>query len=291
MGRRFCQFAQSAFELPVADAGDCHSDGQEQGALITFVRGFGQNGISRGPSTTSALDSLLCGERRRQTEGARVNRRKFLVGAMATVGGAFHPALGYGAALDFEDGWSSLTFRNIAPTRFLSQGTRLNIEAEQSASVIYRLLGPEQQTASRAEWSWRVSRSVPATDLSRKGGDDRNIAVYFVFMEARAAARLRPDVRLTSLLANRSARIMISVWGGSHQIGAALASPYTRGRGYSVIARQAGTGEFSERLELRALYAQLFGEEPQALVGLAVSSDSDDTKSLVQAEISQFVLS
>ncbi|WP_161555799.1 DUF3047 domain-containing protein [Mangrovicoccus ximenensis] len=135
----------------------------------------------------------------------------------------------------FGGSWRPLTFPRLDPTRYGLEGSSLQIEADASSSLIY-LPAPESTRGARsASWSWSVSRSVPPTDLARKGGDDRNISLYFVFMDAASAARLSPDTPPQRLLRNRSARVLIYVWGGAHPPGSRLPSPYLRGRGVTIV--------------------------------------------------------
>jgi hypothetical protein len=126
---------------------------------------------------------------------------------------------------------------------------------------------------------------VPATNLAQKGGDDRNVSVYFVFLpEASAAASEGANIR--SLLGNDEVRIIQYAWGGHHARGQVIPSPYgPPGQGVTIALRQAGTGSHSESVDLTADYAAAFGGTPGALVGLAVSADSDDTDSVIRAAL------
>ena len=126
---------------------------------------------------------------------------------------------------------------------------------------------------------------MPATDLSRKGGDDRNLALYFIFLPETAAQSAR-NAGVRALLDNPDVRVLMYIWGGSHSAGQIVPSPYLGARGRSVILRPAGTGSASERVNLAQDHQRAFGEAAQTLVGLAVSSDSDDTKTRVAASIS-----
>ncbi len=221
-----------------------------------------------------------------------MHRRDVLLGLSAAAASAalpLRPARALGLQ-PFDRGWQALTFRSIPPTQYALGGARLGIVAEQSSSLIYRSVAPEAQGTATARWGWSVSESVPGTDLSRRGGDDRNLSVYFVMMDADSAARVAPDTSLTRLMANRSARILIYVWGGNHAPGSIIESPYTRGRGVSVIRRAAGTGSHAEAVDLQADHRRAFGTGYEALVGLAVSSDSDDTGSVVRAELRDLTL-
>ncbi len=218
-----------------------------------------------------------------------LNRRNFLIGGAAVF--LARPASAAPISIPFDSSWRSLTFRRLAETTYRPQGNGLGILARESSSVFYRSLPAQAQTLTQAAWAWSVERSVPPTDLSRKGGDDRNIALYFVFMDADAADRVSPDTSLTRLMGNRAARILIYAWGGAHRQGATIPSPYLRGRGSTVVLRSAGTGAHLERVDLFADHARVFGARPERVVGVAVSSDSDDTGSLVEARLSDLVLS
>jgi hypothetical protein len=130
---------------------------------------------------------------------------------------------------------------------------------------------------------------VPATDLRLKGGDDRNLAVYFVFLpEAEARASGRDGIR--RLLEAEAARVLVYVWGGTDGQPRLQDSPYLGARGKTVALRAAGTGTMRETVDLAADHRAAFGSAPGALVGIAVSADSDDTASAIRAEIGDLVL-
>lgn len=222
-----------------------------------------------------------------------MQRRSFLVAGMATlaVAGAAGIARAQGATpVPFDAAWRSAGFPRLAATRYVLGGTTLSITGDASSSLIYRAVPDTARAARSARWSWAVTQSVPPTDLARKGGDDRNISVYFVFMDADAAARLSPDTAPQRLLTSRSARTLIYVWGGNHAPGAVLPSPYLRGRGVTVALRPAGTGAAAVAVDLASDHARAFGDPPEVLVGLAVSADSDNTGSQLRATLSDLTL-
>ena len=65
-----------------------------------------------------------------------------------------------------------------------------------------------------------------------------------------------------------------------------LSSPYLGARGKTIVRRPSGTGSFRETVDLAGDYTRAFGGAAGALVGLAVSADSDDTNSTIRGEIS-----
>lgn len=114
--------------------------------------------------------------------------------------------------------------------------------------------------------------------------------LYFVFVPANLAPSLEGK-NIRSLLGNKDVRIIQYAWGGNAKRGQIIPSPYgPKGQGVTIALRQAGTGSHSESVDLTADYAWAFGGTKGALVGLAVSGDSDDTKSVIRASIGSLTL-
>jgi len=215
-----------------------------------------------------------------------------LAAALGTAGlpaGATGP-VAFGPDLRAE-GWDVLTFRGRSPVDYRAEGTAgLAIRADGAVSVIYRPLLPAFADAGSAAWRWRVDAGPPPTDLARRGGEDRAIALYFLFADDAAAAR-RPPSSLRAAL--RRGRALVYVWGGEGPARSAVASPHMAGRGTLVQQRPAdsATGAWiAERVDLRADFRRSFGRDPGPLVAVAVSSDSDDTGTATRARIADLVL-
>ncbi|PPB80922.1 Protein of unknown function (DUF3047) [Albidovulum inexpectatum] len=194
------------------------------------------------------------------------------------------------APVSFDAGWKEQKFRLFSSNTYKARGARLDVISDGTVSMLWRPVDRADWSARRASWRWNVTRSVPATDLTRKGGDDRNLALYFVFLPQAEAERLAGSGSIRSLLQNPEARVLVYVWGGAHRRGQILPSPYLDRRGKTVILRSSGTGSHAESVDLAADHARAFGTPPGALVGLAVSADSDDTASAIRATIEQLEL-
>lgn len=197
-----------------------------------------------------------------------------------------------GAALagpvSFSSGWNEQRVQLFRSNSY-SFGAQLGIQSDDAVSLAWTRLPTSEWGARGASWQWQVAQSVPATDLGRKGGDDRNISIYFVFLPESEAQRLSGQ-GIRSLLNNETVRVLQYAWGGNHGRGQVLASPYAGSQGATVVLRNAGTGAHSENVDLARDYQRAFGGTPGALVGLAVSADSDDTDSVVSASIANMVL-
>ena len=188
----------------------------------------------------------------------------------------------------FDSGWAEQRLRLFSSNDY-AFGTKLGIVSDGAVSLAWTRVPTSDWDSTGASWSWQVDQSVPVTDLRLKGGDDRNISIYFVFLPQDEADALA-GANIRRLMGNGSVRILQYAWGGNHGRGEILASPYAPGQGVTVALRQAGTGAFEERVDLAADFRAAFGTETGALVGLAVSADSDDTDSIIRASVMSMVL-
>ncbi len=187
--------------------------------------------------------------------------------------------------VSFGGNWNEQRLQLFNSNDYSFNGGSMGIASDGGVSLAWSRTGRGDWGARSASWNWSVDQSVPATDLSRKGGDDRNISIYFVFLPE-AVANQMEGANIRQLNNNPNVRILQYVWGGNHPRGAVQQSPYAPGQGANVILRQAGTGSNSETVDLARDFATAFGGTPGALVGIAVSADSDDTNSSVRASIS-----
>ncbi len=205
--------------------------------------------------------------------------------SLMTLAALFVASAASAAPVAFDSGWKQQKFSLFSQNQYGYQGNTLTVKSDGSVSLTYKPLPQSAWSASGASWSWSVGKGVPATDLARKGGDDRNLALYFVFLpEDQARALQGASVR--KLLGENAVRVLVYTWGGAAGRGTFLYSPYLGPRGKTVILRAAGTGQASETVNLSNDYGKAFGGQPGALVGIAVSADSDDTDSMIDARIS-----
>jgi len=206
----------------------------------------------------------------------------FLV-ALTTQPGSARPVL-------FSDKWKTLNFFSIPATKYNMKGQSVDITANKSSSVAYKSLKQSDWDSTRASWRWSTTKSVPPTNLGKKGTDDRNIALYFVFLDKKTARRIGRTASITKLLRAKNARILTYVFGGNRPRNSFQTNPYLGGRGMIIVKRPAKPGSFSERVDLAADYRRAFRSTPGALVGVALAADSDGTKSAVMARVQGLVV-
>ena len=65
-----------------------------------------------------------------------------------------------------------------------------------------------------------------------------------------------------------------------------MPSPYLEVFGKSIILQRASIGRAIEQVNLANDFRRAFGHNPEKLVGIAISADSDDTRSTIISSIS-----
>lgn len=203
------------------------------------------------------------------------------LGGLVAIAVAASPTLA--EPIRFDQGWREQGFFRLWTNRYTYSQNRLDIVSDGTVSLVWRKVEASEATARAATWRWQVKEGVSATDLSQKGADDRNIAVYFVFVDKDTAHNLKRNTA-RKLLKHPNTRGLVYVWGGDQDVGTFQQSPY-HPKLVTRILREAGTGSFRENVDLAADYRTAFGEPIGALVGLGISSDSDDTEGRIVASV------
>lgn len=199
------------------------------------------------------------------------------------------PGFATAGPISFDGSWKDVTFRRYDPTTYTKRGGSLAISGTGTSSMIYKILSDADRDAMRAAWTWSAGKTVPATDLSQKGGEDRNLALYFVFTDPSTAKKITPSSRPSRLLGRKS-RILVYAWGDNRSRGTVVRNPYDASRGAIYLLRPSGTGSFDENRDLAADYKAAFGEDPGKLVGVAIAADSDDTGSELSSTLANLTL-
>lgn len=185
-----------------------------------------------------------------------------------------------------EGGWSGIPRARLTPTG----DDAVAITSRGQGGFVWRY---ERRPAECLSWRWRVDHGTPPTRLDRRGGDDRSIAVTIGFAgwPDRASAWQRTQHAVAQ--ANAGGRplpraALVFVWGGTGQEPRGFESPYMAGLGRVFVLRAADAPHGvwkEERVNLPALWRETFGGQVPPVEKIAVSVDSDDTGSRVEARI------
>jgi len=201
--------------------------------------------------------------------------------ALALAASVLTAPAAHAGQIAFNSAWKEKRFSLFSKNRYSFGGTALGVQSDGAVSMAYTAVPESLWGSTKASWRWSVDQSVPATDLRKKGGDDRNLALYVVFLPTAEAQSLKGK-GIRSLLRSGAARVLVYVWGGDHGRGQVLPSPYLGNRGKTVVLRDAGTGSFPQSVDLAGDYRRAFGGAQVNVVGLAISADSDDTDTAVR---------
>lgn len=169
-------------------------------------------------------------------------------------------------------GWKELSFRDIPATSFTGRADGvIEVRADKSSSVLYRRVDDAAKNASTLSWSWQVIDGIPATDLTIREGDDRNLSVHVAFADP---GLVNSFLGLFSPFAG--GRALTYVWGGEEV--AAFAHPHLPDDAWIYVLRTASapTGDWlDEKVDLKADFEKAFGEAPPPVAAIGVSSDAD----------------
>lgn len=122
------------------------------------------------------------------------------------------------------------------------------------------------------EWRWKAVVLPKGGNSCRKATDDQAIQVYVVWPRFPEAVR---------------SRIIGYVWDTTVKVGTICPSEKTRTVNYVVVrSGDADLGTWvTEQRNVREDFKQIYGEEPEDPAGLALTTDSNDTKSVSEAYI------
>jgi len=194
-------------------------------------------------------------------------------------------------------GWKILEIPGKAPNAYTVQSNGvIEVESRAAVSILYRELDAKDRRGQRLTWRWRVERSVPATDLTKRGADDRDLAVHVWFSDGSETVdwpRRFYTWALGVIGFPPIGRTLTYVWGGDARRGDRLANPHPETEGAIVVLRPSGTAEnrwFSETVDVLSDYRRAFGDPVREPKFIAVSSDSDDTGSISRGRIADLKL-
>lgn len=179
-------------------------------------------------------------------------------------------------------GWALWTRMGVPAARFERQGDgAIEIAADSGFALLYRRIADEETGARILRWRWRVDVSTPPTDLSRRGADDRPLAVHVWFPDEEASFFRRIGQGLAGSLRGIPLRgkVLTYVWGGIDHRGDQIPNPYLDADGVIITLRPANTATglwYAERVDLAADFERAFGHAPPKPSHLAISADSDD---------------
>jgi hypothetical protein len=159
-------------------------------------------------------------------------------------------------------GWSDKEIKG--KTSYTLEDGTLKAVSIKSASGKIKKLSVDTRKFPILSWSWRIDHTLKREDIKLKSGDDFAARVYVVF----------PRTFFWRM------RAINYVWASKMPKGSEARSPYTANS--VIVAVESGEEKVgtmvSEQRNIYEDYKRIFGEEPPLLGGVAIMTDTDDTK-------------
>lgn len=232
------------------------------------------------------------------SQGRRSSRLRFVAGclllaALALTAGAASEALRLGWDAPDESGlppgWVPLEFDKIkqhTQYRVLAQDGAVVVRAEAvaAASGLIRKLDLEPREYRLLRWRWKVENLIDRADITRKRGDDYPARIYVAFAYDPAKAGIGQRLRYEAarlIYGEYPPHAALSyVWDGKAPAGTMLPNAYTD-RAHMIVV-DSGPGRVGEWVtherDMYQDYRRAFGQDPPRIAGIAIMTDTDDTK-------------
>lgn len=185
-------------------------------------------------------------------------------------------------------GWKPLTFKNISRQttyEVVKEDGAIVIKAssEASASGLTKAVTIDPGEYPIVRWRWKVDNVLVRSDMRRKDGDDYPARLYITF-------QYEPDkVSVTKKLKYKAGRALFGdipiaalnyIWDTRTPVGTIMENAYTDFARMIVIEsgpEKVGRWMDEERNVYKD-YQRAFGEEPPLINGVAIMTDTDNTK-------------
>jgi Protein of unknown function (DUF3047) len=191
------------------------------------------------------------------------------------------------------DGWKPLTFKKIPKLttyELVKDGEHVVVKAtsDASASGLTKEVKIDPKEFPIVRWQWKIDNLLQKSDATRKDGDDYPARLYITF-------EYDPDkVSFSKKLKFKAGQVVFGdipigaisyVWETKAPVGTVIDNAYTDF--VKMIVVESGPQKIGlwadESRNIYEDYKQAFGEEPPMINGVAIMSDTDNTKEQVTA--------
>ena len=190
-------------------------------------------------------------------------------------------------------GWEHVALPGKTRVQFVAVGegggAALEAPAVSAASVVRKRVRIEAQDLGRLRFSWKVPQLIEAADLATREADDAPVRVILAFDGDRSRLSGK-DAMLSELMRTLTGEEMpyatlMYVWCNKRAPGSVVRSPRTDRVRKLVL--ESGPDRLHRWIDyerdVRADFEKVFGEPPGALIGVALMTDSDNTRSTATA--------
>ena len=186
------------------------------------------------------------------------------------------------------DGWKPLTFKKIPKQtayELIKDGEAVVVKAvsDASASGLTKAINIDPKEYPIVRWRWKVENVLRHSDVSRKDGDDYPARLYITFAYDPDKVSLGKKLKFKTgqaIFGDIPIAALNYIWDTKTPIGTIVENAYTDFAQMVVVeSGMQKVGRWvSEERNIYEDYKQAFGEEPPLMNGVAIMTDTDNTK-------------
>lgn len=189
--------------------------------------------------------------------------------------------------------WEAVTLPGKVRTAFSlekhGQREALSAHAQSSASYLRQRVHIPPDQLGRLQFDWQVDNLMAQADMAEADREDSPVRLILAFEgdRSRFSAKNAMLSDLTEALTGEPLpyATLMYVWANHRPVGAVIVNPRTDRVRKLVV--ESGAQRLKQWLsyqrDVRADFEKAFGEAPGALLGIAIMTDSDNTRSQVRA--------
>ena len=205
-----------------------------------------------------------------------------------------HQSVTQGSRMDSAAGpWQHYQLPGKRPTSFTYSRkdgrNTMAVLAQSSASMLRKKVLVAPQDLSQLHFSWLVPELIAQADMALRDADDAPVRIVLAFDGDRSRFTAKNAMLSELSLALTGEPLpyatLMYVWCNTRAPGTVILNPRTDRIRKLVV--ESGAARLNQWLEyerdIRADFQHAFGEEPGALVGIGIMTDSDNTQSQTRA--------
>ena len=203
------------------------------------------------------------------------------------------PALSAAASARWTEGWTPFVLPGKTATAYspgyIDGRWVIHARSERSASMYRRALRIEPGHLGNVHFSWKAASLLADADIRDSATEDAVVRVMLAFDgdPSRLSARTRMMFDLMQNLSGEAPPFatLMYVWDSRAEVDSVVLNQRSdRIRKIVLESGPVHLGRWrSYERDVRADYRRAFGEDPGALIGVAVMTDSDNTQSWAEA--------
>ncbi|MDZ7691923.1 MAG: DUF3047 domain-containing protein [Balneolaceae bacterium] len=162
--------------------------------------------------------------------------------------------------------------------------TVIKAESKNAASGLVYKVDIDPREYPVIEWRWRIDQVVQEGDVTKKAGDDYAARIYITFDYDKANLGFTDWVKYTFLKTFTSYNIPLRainyIWANQTDKEVMVPNPFTDWVQMVVIRNKEDSRQtwITETRNILEDYREIWGEAPPAISGVAIMTDTDNTR-------------